>query len=41
MAKHIHILKQKNILDSSYLKCKCGLAFQWHPLKFRYIEVKK
>ncbi len=36
--KHKHLLKQRNILDGSILKCNCGLTFIWNPLKFEYEE---
>jgi len=37
--QHKHILKQKNFLDASYLKCNCGLAFVWNVMKLQYEEV--
>lgn len=39
--KHIHILKQNNILDASILKCKCGLTFEWIIPKQCYKEQKQ
>jgi hypothetical protein len=40
--KHKHILKQKNFLDASYLKCeKCNLTFRWNIIKRRYMEIRK
>ena len=40
MKKHKHKLKQRCILDSSILKCDCGLTFVWNIKNREYEELK-
>lgn len=38
--KHKHILRQRTLIDSSVLKCRCGLRFEFNIKKFQYVEAQ-
>lgn len=39
--KHKHLLNQRNFLDASVLKCRCGLTFEWSIIEQKYEQTSE